>query len=101
MPQERYNTEWVQEHGLGVVGRSLRKIRPEVDRLLAGLDQFRHGVRLVENRAVFEVPQILAGILGQAGHRPDAWRPADHAPPWLRHGAVICDSDIHRLRGQA
>jgi UDP-N-acetylglucosamine:LPS N-acetylglucosamine transferase len=100
MPQERYNTEWVQEHGLGVVGRSLRKIQPEVDRLLAGLDQFRHGVRLMENRAVFEVPEILADILGQASDRPDAWRPAGNALPWLRHGAVIGDSDIHRLRGR-
>ena len=63
MPQERYNTEWVQEHGLGVVGRSLRSIRPVVDDLLARLDGFKRQLRAVENRAVFEVPEILAGIL--------------------------------------
>jgi len=83
MPQERYNTEWVQEHGLGVVGRSLRKIRPAVDELLARLDWFRHNVRLVENRAVFEVPAILAEILGQ--------RPTSQ--PWLQSpaGAPLWD----------
>ncbi len=63
MPQERYNTDWVREHGLGVVGRSLGKIRPAVDGLLAELDQYRQNLRRVENRAVFEVPAILADIL--------------------------------------
>jgi UDP-N-acetylglucosamine:LPS N-acetylglucosamine transferase len=75
LPQERYNTEWVQALGLGVVGRSLSKIRPVVDELLAGLDRFRGNVRTIENRAVFEVPTMLAALLQPAPlpwHRPPA-----------------------------
>ena len=80
MPQERYNTEWVQEHGLGVVGRSLGKIRPAVDGVLAGLDRYRQNVRRVENRAVFEVPAMLADILGQPA-RPQPWQPVPAIAP--------------------
>jgi hypothetical protein len=75
MPQERYNTEWVREHGLGIVGRSLRNVRPAVVELIGRLDEFRANVRRLDNRAVFEVPAILAGIL-EASERPVAWSPA-------------------------
>jgi UDP-N-acetylglucosamine:LPS N-acetylglucosamine transferase len=68
MPQERYNADWVREHGLGIVGRSTRHIRPAVLELLARLDEFKANVRRIENRAVHELPQILAGIL--AARRP-------------------------------
>lgn len=63
MPQERYNTEWVLEHGLGLVARSMRNIRPTVLALLEQLDTYQANVRRIDNRAVFEVPEILAGIL--------------------------------------
>lgn len=63
MPQERYNTEWIVERGVGLVGPSMRNIRPQVLALLEGLDDFRTRVRAIENRAVFEVPAILAAIL--------------------------------------
>ncbi len=63
MPQERYNTEWVLQHGLGLVARSMRNIRPTVLALLEGLDTYKANVRRIDNQAVFEVPEILAGIL--------------------------------------
>jgi hypothetical protein len=63
MPQERYNTDWVRDEGLGIVGRSMRNIRPAVLELLSRLDEFKTGVQQQHNRAVFEVPEILAGIL--------------------------------------
>ncbi len=63
MPQERYNTEWVLEHGLGLVARSMRNIRPTVLALLEQLETYKANVRHIDNRAVFEVPEILAGIL--------------------------------------
>jgi len=62
MPQERYNADWVREHGLGLVAASTRKIGPAVAELLVGLDGFKASVRRINNRAVFEVPPILAHI---------------------------------------
>jgi 1,2-diacylglycerol 3-beta-galactosyltransferase len=63
MPQERYNTDWVQHNGLGLVVRSMRKVRPAVLEMLSRLDEFKQRVGQIENQAVFEVPDILAGIL--------------------------------------
>ena len=63
MPQERWNTDWVQAHGLGVVTRSFGTVRAAVAELLADLPRYRNNVAQVHNRAVFELPQILHGIL--------------------------------------
>ncbi len=63
MPQERYNTEWVQAMGVGLVGQSWRHVRPLVQELLATLPARQAAVRQIQNRAVFELPAILAGIL--------------------------------------
>ena len=71
MPQERYNTDWVQATGVGLVGKSVRGIRPLVLDLMAGLGAFQARAQQVHNRAVFEVPDILAGILA-AGPQPPA-----------------------------
>jgi hypothetical protein len=66
MPQERYNTEWVQTQGLGTVARSFRAIRPAVLDLLARLPQYRAATAAQHNRAVFELPQILARLMAEA-----------------------------------
>jgi len=66
MPQERYNTVWVQEQQIGIVLRSFRSIRRAVAEMVPQLDAYRARVRPLENRAVFEIPDILAGILAQA-----------------------------------
>lgn len=63
MPQERWNTEWVRQHDLGVVIRSFRQVRAAVDTLMTRLPQFQARVRAMDNRAVFEVPGILEQIL--------------------------------------
>lgn len=76
MPQERYNIEWVRENGFGIVVGSFRTIDQAVGALLARLDEFRANVRRTENRALHEVPVILAGIL--AGSPRSAAVP-DHA----------------------
>jgi len=67
MPQERWNTEWVRQHGVGVVLRSFAEIGPAVHDVCARLPDLRAAVHKVENRAVFEVPRILAQILAQHG----------------------------------
>ncbi|MBC8056882.1 MAG: galactosyldiacylglycerol synthase [Rhizobiales bacterium] len=66
MPQERYNAEWVLDNGLGLVAKSTRSVAPVVADLVARLDAFKAGVSSVRNRAVFEVPDILAGILASS-----------------------------------
>jgi UDP-N-acetylglucosamine:LPS N-acetylglucosamine transferase len=63
MPQERYNTEWVEENGVGVVLESFRSIRPAVADLTARLGEFRRRIAAIRNRAIFEIPEILQQIL--------------------------------------
>lgn len=81
MPQERWNTDWVQQQGLGQVCRSFRQVRTAVDELTAGLADFRARVQQVRNRAVFEVPEVLERILTQAGPATDRWQSAGQLSP--------------------
>jgi len=81
MPQERWNTDWVLQQGLGQVCRSFRQVRTAVDELTAGLADFRARVQQVHNRAVFEVPEVLERILTQAGPATDRGRPAGQFLP--------------------
>ena len=66
MPQERWNTRWVQQHGLGIVQRSFATVQAAVDTLTRDLRSYRDRVGLMDNRAVFEVPRILERILAQS-----------------------------------
>jgi Monogalactosyldiacylglycerol (MGDG) synthase len=70
MPQERWNTQWVQQFGLGLVQRSFRSIDAAVNELTYALPAYRERVRAMHNRAVFEVPRILQAILGQRQDSP-------------------------------
>ena len=65
LPQERYNTEWVREEGLGIVVRSFRQVGEAVDELLrpGNFRRFKANVAARRNQAVFEIPDILATIL--------------------------------------
>ena len=72
MPQERWNTDWVRQHRLGIVRRSFGTVQAAVDELLARLPELRTNVRRLRNRAVFEVPEILAGIIA-ASELPQPW----------------------------
>jgi hypothetical protein len=67
LPQERYNTEWVKEKRVGIVLKSFREIAHGVNQLLepATLSEFRRNVAALDNRAVFEIPEILAKLLGE------------------------------------
>lgn len=67
MPQERWNTEWVRERGVGVVHRSFRTVPHAVQQIVADLPAWRARVQAVDNRAVFEVPDILQRVLQQRG----------------------------------
>jgi hypothetical protein len=63
MPQERYNTEWVRESGVGLVVKSSRVIGPAVHDMLDRIDLFRRNVGLLRNSAVFEVVEVMEFLL--------------------------------------
>jgi len=67
MPQERWNTEWVRQHRVGVVLRSFTRVAEGVAQVIRELPELRANVCRLDNRAVFEVPQILERILREAG----------------------------------
>ena len=67
MPQERYNTEWLQQHNAGVVLDSFRAIAGGVAALTARMDEHRAAVARMSNRAIFEIPVILERILALSG----------------------------------
>jgi UDP-N-acetylglucosamine:LPS N-acetylglucosamine transferase len=66
MPQERYNARWVQEQGVGRVVRSVKALPAAVTDVLADLPALRLRVRAIDNRAVHELPQILAELMMRA-----------------------------------
>jgi len=68
LPQERYNAEWVKEKGVGIVLKSFENVADGVRQMLepAMLAEFRKNVSAQENRAVFEIPEILAKLLGES-----------------------------------
>jgi hypothetical protein len=64
LPQERYNADWVLERNAGLVLPNFRGIRGAVEELLRDLPRYRAAVTQIQNRAVFEIPDMLAKILG-------------------------------------
>ena len=69
LPQERYNTEWIREHRVGIVLRSFRRINDAVEEMLepARLEEYRRNAAAMNNRAVFEIPDLLEKILDSTG----------------------------------
>jgi UDP-N-acetylglucosamine:LPS N-acetylglucosamine transferase len=122
MLQERYNTVWVEENGAGMVLDSFKVIRPAVAELTERLAEFRGRIAAIENRAIFEIPEILEGILAVSdvasdrrrflaafpGHRAPAFDPesiraaAEHTgrapPPSSAPGSAAPPRARRRLR---
>ena len=65
LPQERYNAEWVREKQVGVVLPSFREIDAGLRELLdaANFARFQANAAAITNRAVFEIPEILAALM--------------------------------------
>jgi len=66
LPQERFNAVWVEEKGVGISLRSFsRGIVAAARRMLDPVQHamFTDQVAKQKNRAVFEIPEILGGIL--------------------------------------
>ncbi len=73
MVQERFNTDWIAQNGFGVVLPSFRDIGAAVSTML-DREQFSHlraNVEAFDNRAVFEIPEILEGLISH--HRAANW----------------------------
>ena len=65
MPQELYTTDWIQQQQVGLVIRSFRDIDRAVEQFLQpeNFARYRANVAAMNNRAVFEIPDILQKIL--------------------------------------
>jgi glycosyl transferase family 28 len=67
LPQERYNAAWVSEKRVGIVLKSFSEVVRGVREMLepARLAEFRKNVAALDNRAIFEIPEMLARLLAQ------------------------------------
>ena len=65
LPQERYNAEWIVENQVGIVLRNFRGVAEAVAELIRPetYARFRAGAEAQNNRAVFEIPDILEKIM--------------------------------------
>jgi hypothetical protein len=68
LPQERYNAQWVEEKGVGIVLKSFEGVVAGAKQMLepARLAEFRRNVEGLNNRAIFEIPEVLAKLLGES-----------------------------------
>lgn len=66
LPQERYNAQWVDEKGFGIVVPSFREIAPAVQRLIepSTVNDLRRKTCTYSNRALFEISGILENLVG-------------------------------------
>ncbi|HVB34244.1 MAG TPA: glycosyltransferase [Patescibacteria group bacterium] len=73
LPQERYNAHWVLEKDVGIVLPSFREIEPAVARMIqpGTLAHFQANTAKLENRALFEILDVLDRILHAHGLLPD------------------------------
>jgi len=73
LPQERFNAEWVNEKGFGIVVSTFREIAPSVERLLESstFQQISSNVSTYSNRALAEVPVILEKCAQPATDQPE------------------------------
>ena len=72
LPQERYNADWIVEKQVGLVLRSFRYIVQAVAELLQpeNYRRFRANAAAVNNRAVYEIPDILEKVLTRCDTTP-------------------------------
>lgn len=66
MPQERWNLQWLREHGYGLAVRSLRELPEACAQLVAELPAYQARVARHDNQAVWEVLDELAALLEPA-----------------------------------
>ena len=67
MVQERFNTDWIAHNGFGIVLPSFREIDTAVSTMLERerFTRLRAKVEAFDNRAVFEIPEILEALISR------------------------------------
>jgi hypothetical protein len=67
LAHERYNADWIDEKGVGMVIHNFSRINRTVRELLepGRYRQFRARVSAIHNTAVYEIPDVLDQILGR------------------------------------
>jgi hypothetical protein len=73
LPQERYNAQWVKEKDVGIVLENFHDVVDGVKRILepASLARLRTNVKALNNRALFEIPEVLASLMQEHAQKPD------------------------------
>ncbi len=69
MAHERYNADWIEEQGVGLVVRNFSRDLPAAVRALLEPEnyaRFRQRAAAMRNHAVYEIPEMLEGILSGA-----------------------------------
>jgi 1,2-diacylglycerol 3-beta-galactosyltransferase len=86
LAHERYNADWIEEHGVGMVVHNFSQIASAVRELLAPeqFSRYRARVAAIRNTAVYEIPDILETILGASRPAPGISRPQPPGHPHLR-----------------
>lgn len=66
LPQELYNSDWLVENELGLVLKHFGEIEKGVRKMLEPgvLEKYQKNARKLNNQAVFEIPEIIAKLLG-------------------------------------
>jgi 1,2-diacylglycerol 3-beta-galactosyltransferase len=67
--QEQYNADWVRQNQVGLVIPSFRQIQKAVEQFLdpENFAHYRANVAAINNRAVFEISEVLQQILASSG----------------------------------
>jgi hypothetical protein len=83
LPQERYNAEWVIEKQVGIVLHSFKEVVEGVRQISepTRLAEFRRNVAALNNRAIFEIPEMLATLLAQSDQTRSDQRAAQQSAP--------------------
>jgi UDP-N-acetylglucosamine:LPS N-acetylglucosamine transferase len=70
LPQERYNAVWVREKDAGLVVKNFDKILNAAEQMLdpETFKRFRCNAKQMQNRALFEIPDILSRILRESNN---------------------------------
>jgi hypothetical protein len=73
LPQERYNAEWIKEKEVGIVLDNFRSVAAGVKQIVepTTLARLKNNVKALNNRALFEVPEILSGLMLEPGLQKD------------------------------
>lgn len=85
---ERYNAKWVKENQVGLVVKNFKHVHQAVETFLDSnsFDLYRTNAAAMNNRAVFEVVEILQTLLVQ--HYPDLQTIVSHSPEEPNHATT-------------